>query len=204
MTTFYLVRHGSNDFFSHTLVGRTPGIHLNDTGKREANALASGLAGESIQKILTSPMERCRETAAPLATKLQLPAEISNALIEVDFGDWTGKKFADLDASSEEWRRWNSFRSGNRVPNGESMLEVQQRMIGLLLELHRAFRGQRIALFSHGDPLRAATVYFLGAPLEYIRRIELSPASVTILQFGDWDAQFLCINTRFEQSPLLA
>jgi len=202
MTTFYLIRHGSNDFFSHTLVGRTPGIHLNEAGKREAAGLATSLAGEQIQKILTSPLERCRETAAPLAAKVQLPEEISNALLEADFGDWTGKKFKELDAR-EDWRRWNTFRSGNRAPNGESMLEIQQRMVGLILELHRDFRDRRIALFSHGDPLRAAVVYFLGAPLEYIRRIELSPASVTILQLGDWDAQFQCLNMRFGHSPLI-
>jgi len=202
MTTFYLIRHGSNDFFNHTLVGRTPGVHLNDAGNREADELARALAGENIQKILTSPMERCRETAAPLSEKIKIPVEISNALIEVDFGDWTGKKFKDLDAS-EDWRRWNTFRSGNRVPKGEGMLQIQQRMVGLVLDLHRDFRGQRIALFSHGEPLRAALIYFLGAPLECIRRIDISPASVTILQLSDWEAQFRCLNRRFGQSSLL-
>lgn len=202
MTTFYLIRHGSNDFFSHTLVGRTPGVHLNEIGTREANELASALTGENIQKILTSPMERCRETAAPLAEKLHVPAEVSHALLEVDFGDWTGKKFADLEAG-EDWRKWNTFRSGHRVPNGESMLQIQQRMVGLIMELHRDFRGQRIALFSHGEPLRAAMIYFLGAPLECIRRIDISPASVTILQLSDWEAQFRCLNRRFGQSSLL-
>ncbi len=202
MTTFYLIRHGSNDLFSHTLVGRTPGVHLNEAGRREAADLANGLASEKIQKILTSPMERCRETAEPLAAKFQLSVEISDALIEVDFGDWTGKKFKDLDAS-EDWRRWNTFRSGNRVPNGESMLEIQERMVGLILKLHRDFRDQRIALFSHGDPLRSAMIYFLGAPAEFVRRLDISPASVTILQLSDWDAQFRCINVRFGQSTLL-
>jgi probable phosphoglycerate mutase len=202
MTTFYLIRHGSNDFFSHTLVGRTPGIHLNAAGKREAEALSSALAGENIQKILTSPMERCRETAAPLADKLQIPVEISDALIEVDFGDWTGKNFKDLDAS-EDWRQWNTFRSGHRAPNGESMLEIQERFVGLMMALHRDFRGQRIALFSHGEPLRAAMIYFLGAPVECIRRLDISPASVTVLQLTDWDAQFRCINMRFGQPSLL-
>ncbi|HXT11389.1 MAG TPA: histidine phosphatase family protein [Candidatus Angelobacter sp.] len=201
MTTFYLVRHASNDFFSHTIVGRTPGVHLNETGKREANELAGGLGGEKIQKILTSPMERCRETAAPLAARLQLPAETSDALLEVDFGDWTGKTFKELDAS-EAWRQWNAFRSGHRVPNGETMLEVQQRFVGLMLDLHRDFRGQRIALFSHGDPLRAAMVYFFGAPLESIGKIDISPASVTILRLTDWNAQIRCLNLHFGQSPL--
>jgi len=201
MTTFYLIRHGSNDFFSHTLVGRTPGIHLNEAGKREADELANALAGENIQKILTSPLERCRETAAPLAAKLQIPAEVSDALLEVNFGDWTGQKFKELDAL-ENWRQWNTFRSGHRIPNGESMPEVQQRITSLMIDLHRNFPDHRIALFSHGDPLRVAMIYFLGAPLECIRKIEVSPASVTVLQLTDWDAQFRCLNQRFGQSSL--
>jgi broad specificity phosphatase PhoE len=203
MTTFYLIRHGSNDFFSHTLVGRTPGIHLNVVGQREADELAEQLARENIGRILSSPMERCRETAAPLGARLNVPVEISEGLLEVDFGNWTGKTFKELE-SDEHWRRWNTFRSGNSVPNGESMLDVQKRVVGLILDSHRKFRDERIALFSHGEPLRAAMIYFLGAPLEFIRRIDISPASVTILQLSDWEAQFRCLNVRFKQPQLLA
>lgn len=195
MTTFYLIRHGSNDFFQHTLVGRKPGIHLNDAGRREAVALADALAGERIDAILTSPLERCRETAEPLAKKLGLTVEIAEALNEVAFGEWTGRTFAELDALTA-WKQWNAFRSGGRVPGGETMLEVQSRMIALVQKLRAERPDQRVALFSHGDPLRTVLLYFLGTPLEFIRRIELSPASVSVLCVGDWDAQFRCINAR--------
>jgi broad specificity phosphatase PhoE len=201
MTTFYLIRHGSNDYFSHTLVGRTSGVHLNEAGQREASELATQLNAENIRKIFSSPMERCRETAAPLAARLRVSIEITEALLEVDFGNWTGRTFKELEAD-EQWRQWNTFRSGNRVPNGESMLDVQRRVVGLILDLHRKFRDERIALFSHGEPLRAAMIYFLGASLECIRRIDISPASVTVLQLSDWDAQFRCLNLRFGQQPL--
>jgi broad specificity phosphatase PhoE len=203
MTTFYLIRHGSNDFFSHTLVGRTPGVHLNEAGQREAAELAAQLSAENIRKIFSSPMERCRETATPLSARLNVPVEISEALLEVNFGNWTGKTFKELEAD-EQWRQWNTFRSGNCVPNGESMLDVQRRVVGLILDLHRKCRDQRIALFSHGEPLRAAMIYFLGAPLECIRRIDIGPSSVTILQLSDWEAQFRCLNVRFGQQTLLA
>jgi broad specificity phosphatase PhoE len=196
MTTFYLVRHGSNDFFSHTLVGRRPGVHLNEAGRREADDLATALAPEKIQQIFTSPLERCRETAAPMARKFGLEARVSEALIEVEFGEWTGRTFVELDAL-ESWKQWNAFRSGGRAPGGETMLEVQSRMVGLIATLRREFSGQRIALVSHGDPLRAVLLYFLGTPLEFIRRIELSPASVTVLTVTDWDAQIQCLNRRF-------
>jgi len=127
--------------------------------------------------------------------------EISDALIEVDFGEWIGKTFKELEAR-EDWRCWNTFRSGHRVPEGETMLDVQRRMVGLIMNLHRDFRGQHIALFSHGEPLRATIIYFLGAPLECIRRIDIGPASVTILQLNDWEAQFRCLNLRFGQPSL--
>src|SRR5437868_6946113 len=185
MTTFYLIRHGSNDFFNNTLVGRTPNIHLNETGRRESEELAEHLAGEKIQKLFSSPLERCRETAEPLAKTLRLNVELSDALIEVDFGDWTGKTFKDLEAD-ERWRQWNVFRSGGHVPNGETMAQVQTRVVGLVTRLRVDLSEQRIALVSHGEPLRALMIYYLGAPLECIRRIDISPASVSILEINDW------------------
>lgn len=201
MTTFYLIRHGSNDYFSHTLVGRKPGIHLNEAGRRESEELAEHLAAENIQKIFSSPLERCRETAEPLARRTGLKIELSDPLIEVNFGDWTGKLFRELE-TDERWRQWNAFRTGARIPNGETMLQVQSRTAGLVLALRQEFREQRIALVSHGDPLRAIMVYFLGAPLESIHRIEISPASVTVLEMSDWDAQFRCMNRRFGRGPI--
>lgn len=201
MTSFYLIRHGSNDHFAHTLVGRAPGIHLNEDGRREAEELADHLADEKIQKIFSSPLERCRETAEPLSKRTGLRVELADPLLEVNFGDWTGKTFKELEAE-ERWRQWNSFRSGARIPNGETMLQVQARAAGLVIALHREFRDQRITLVSHGDPLRAIVIYFLGAPLDCIHRLHLSPASLTILDLDNWHAQFRCINTRFTPEPL--
>src|SRR5262249_1456819 len=106
-TTFYLIRHGSNDFFAHTLVGRKPGVQLNEKGRGEAERLAAKLAGEKLQRIFSSPLERCLETAAPLAQRTGLKVETADALLEVDFGEWTGRTFVDLDAHSAEWKQWN-------------------------------------------------------------------------------------------------
>lgn len=193
MTTFYLIRHGSNDYLPHTLNGRMPGVSLNEAGRREASALTERLAGERIQQVFSSPMERCRETAEPLARKCGVEVRIEQALNEVDFGDWMGRKFVELDAL-ESWRQWNVFRSGVRAPNGESMMEVQARMVGLVDRLGREFTGQRIALVGHGDPLRTVILYFLGIPPEFIRRIELSPGSVSVMTKTDWDVQVRCLN----------
>src|SRR5690242_20290484 len=107
MTTFYLIRHGSNDFYQRGLVGRKPGVHLNDLGRREAIALADALAGEHLDAIFSSPLERCRETAEPLAKKISRPVRVAEALNEVDFGEWTDKTFAELDPQ-ETWKQWNA------------------------------------------------------------------------------------------------
>jgi len=196
VTTFFLIRHASNDLFKHTLAGRTPGVHLNEVGKDEAEQLAAHLGREALDRIFTSPLERCMETAEPLAKKLNLKIEVSESLKEVNFGEWTGRKFAELDLLSE-WKQWNVFRSGGRIPNGETMLEVQSRMVGLVQKLRREFPTGRIALVSHGDPLRSLLVYFLGMPSEFIRRLDLGPASVSVLCVNEWDAQVRCLNARF-------
>lgn len=201
MTTFYLIRHGSNDFAGKTLVGRTAGIHLNDTGRAEAERLANELAREPIQHLFSSPMERCRETAAPIAKRLNLDVQILDGLVEVEFGDWTGQEIAEMN-SDELWQKWNTFRSGGRIPNGESIWEVQTRMVSVIEKLRRQFPDQTLALFSHGDPLRAAITYYLGMPIDFIHRLELSPASVSVLMIDDWTAKVQALNVRFGESRL--
>src|SRR5688572_3914122 len=131
MALFYLVRHGSNDHLGKSLAGRQPRVSLTDRGREEANWLADVLARAGIQRIISSPLERCLETAAPLAQRLALPPEVSPEIIEIDFGDWTGMKMEQL-KTFEQWARFNVYRSGTRPPNGESMIEVQSRMVGLL------------------------------------------------------------------------
>src|ERR1051325_3404851 len=112
MTTFYLIRHGSNDFLGRALAGPLPAVHLNEHGREEAGRIAEQLRKKPIRHIFTSPLARCRETAEPLAAALGLRLEISEALNEVDFGDWEGAEMKALDAD-EHWRRWNAFRSGH-------------------------------------------------------------------------------------------
>lgn len=193
MSTFYLVRHGENDLVGGAIAGRSPGVHLNAAGRQQAERLAEHLARRPLRHIFSSPLERARETAEPLARRLNLPVQTSEALIEIDFGDWTRKRIAELD-QTEEWRRWNTLRSVGRVPHGESMLEVQARFVGKLESLRRQFPADSIGIFSHGDPLRAAIVYYLGLPLDLLLRLEVSTASVTIFDVDDWSARFQCVN----------
>lgn len=170
-----------------------PGVHLNLEGQKQADALARHLAQESIQQIFSSPLERAIETAEPLGKQLGLEIKISDALTEINFGDWTGKTLEQL-APVQKWQQWNVFRSGALIPNGELMIEVQARMVKQIQTLRTEFPDGRIALFSHGDPIRSALVYFLGMTLDYLPRIEISPASISVLTVNDFAAQVSRMN----------
>ncbi|HWF18320.1 MAG TPA: histidine phosphatase family protein [Verrucomicrobiae bacterium] len=195
MTTFYLIRHASNDVLGKAITGRKPGVSLNPQGLCEAENLAARLAGKPIQMIFSSPLERVVETAVPLAKRLGLDIQISEALNEIDFGNWTHQTFEHL-AELPGWQRWNSFRSGTRAPNGETMLEAQTRIVTEIQRLRAKFPEQTLAFFSHGDLLRAALAYFLGIPLDLFQRMEVSPASVSILQLNEHEPKVVCVNAQ--------
>lgn len=195
MTTFYLIRHATNDLVGKALAGRMPGVSLNRRGRQEAEILSERLGHKSIQLIFSSPLERAIETAMPLARRLKLDVQISEALNEIDYGTWTHHTFDQLSALPG-WQRWNSFRSGARTPNGESMLEAQTRIVSEIQRLHAEYPDQTMALFSHADPLRAALMYFLGTPLDFLQRIDIAPASVSILSVGKSEAKVLAVNVQ--------
>jgi probable phosphomutase (TIGR03848 family) len=193
VTTFYLIRHGANDFIGKQITGWMPGVHLNSEGRQQASGLVERLAREGIQQIIASPLERCRETATPLAEHLKLNIQIEEMIGEVRFGDWTGKTLTELQ-TLPEWKQFNQFRIGTRVPNGEMMIEVQARMVSAIQRLHTEFAGQRIALFGHADPIRVALMYYLGMPLDFVQRIDISPASISILRLDNQAAQVCRLN----------
>lgn len=201
MTTFALIRHASHALLGHTIVGRQPGVQLGSSGLREAEALAGRLEGWPIEALYSSPLERARATAAPIAERLHLEVQIAQELNEIDYGAWTNRTLADL-RELAEWRRFNLFRSGSRIPGGESMLEVQERMLRLLERLGAAHPEQTIALVSHGDVIKAALAYYLGVPLDLLQRIELGPASLSILRVEPYGPQVLLINGLVEERLL--
>lgn len=196
MTTFLLVRHATNDLVGHTLAGRQAGVYLNEQGRAEAARLADHLARASVDRILSSPLERARETAAPLAEQIGLAVEVSEAIGEIDFGDWTGRSVEELEGE-DHWQQFNAFRSGTRAPNGELMLEVQARYVAEMQRLAERHPDETVALFSHKDPIRAVLTYYLGMPLDLFLRIEIDPASVTALTVGDYGPQLLYLNRTF-------
>jgi probable phosphomutase (TIGR03848 family) len=188
-----LIRHARCDETGRRLHGRAPGVRLNGDGERDARDLAARLAGEQLAAVYTSPVERARQTAGPIAGRHQLVPVQVDAFTEIDFGGWTGRTLEDLQ-SDEEWAAFNSLRSVTRAPAGELMLETQQRAVSALLNLRQRHQHQVFAIVSHADVLRAIIAYVLGMPLDHLLRLEIAPASVSVVHFhGRWP-QLLHLN----------
>lgn len=195
MTTFHLIRHASNDYLvQNKIAGWLPNVHLNDTGRRQAEALAGRLGSEPIRAVYSGPLERAVETAEPLAHKFGLKVIPSEGLGEIRFGDWTDQSVPKLD-QDPRWRRWNSFRSGTQAPKGDIMIEAQGRIVREMLRLRDIHPSETIALVTHGDPIKAAVAYFLGSPLDLFLRIDISPASVTTIALDENQPRVLRVNS---------
>lgn len=183
-TIFHLVRHAAHDRVGTVLVGRLNGVHLSLTGRAQARDLAQHFARDDIAAVISSPRERAQQTAEPIAERLGLEHRVSNALDEVNFGGWQGHSFAAL-AEDRDWQRWNAARSMARAPRGESIAEVQARMLAELLHLHATASGAQFILVSHAEPIRAMLLHVLGMSADCWSRIEIEPASITTIMLDD-------------------
>jgi broad specificity phosphatase PhoE len=198
MTMFWLIRHGSIDPLGRSLAGRAAGIPLNAAGTAEVAALAQRVRRMATSEprsfyVYSSPLERTLATARVLASELGCELNCLRALSEIHFGAWTGKTFEEL-AGDEHWRRFNEFRSGTSIPEGESMLQVQARAVRALLLLRARHPDQTLLLVTHGDVIKAVVMYFLGMPIDFCHRLELSPASLTQLEVLSHGARLLSCN----------
>jgi probable phosphomutase (TIGR03848 family) len=184
MTTFLLIRHAMCDPVGKSLAGRTPGIHLNDVGRGQAERLATRLAGTRLDAVFTSPRERAVETAEPLARTHGLRPCVVDALDDIDFGRWTGRTLRDLDGDAE-WIQFNTLRSVVRAPGGEQMLEVQARSLAALETMRRAHPDGRCAVVSHADVIRGTLAHFVGIHLDLMYRLEIAPASISVVRITE-------------------
>jgi broad specificity phosphatase PhoE len=188
---FLLVRHAPHAELGRVLTGRDNGVALGASGRREAALLAKRLAHIPIDALLSSPRARTRQTAQAItATQTSLAVQISDALDEVDFGDWSGRSFDELQRDPL-WQQWNAARSATRAPGGETMGEVQQRALGLIHSLARAPSGTTIALVTHAEVIRAVACHTLQLSLDAWQQIEIAPASVSTLMLAGGRLRFL-------------
>jgi broad specificity phosphatase PhoE len=183
VTVFHLLRHGEPAVLGR-LNGRLPGVGLSERGRAEIAAQAERLAGEKIEAIYASPMQRTRETAEILADRLGLSIRHREDVIEIDYGEWTGLTFDQI-RRDERWEMWRRCRGIAAIPGGESWRQVQERVVGALFDLHQAHPGGSVAVVSHGDVIRAVLLFALGMPLDFYSRIEIAFASLSTVRLDD-------------------
>ncbi len=174
----HLVRHGHHGLVGKTLCGRMPGVDLDDCGREQMWRCAE-LMTPPPDAIQSSPQPRTRQSASLLAARFKLPIEIVAAADEIDVGAWTGLGFADLDRDPQ-WRTWNEQRGSARPPGGESMGELQRRIVQHI-EALRDDASDTIAIISHAEPIRAALLYYLGRSLDEFMSVDVEPASISTL-----------------------
>jgi probable phosphomutase (TIGR03848 family) len=195
MTVFHLLRHGEHNVQGKICAGRMPGVVLSERGRAEAEAAARRLAGLDITAIYASPLERTRETAEIVGRHLSLPATILNDLAELDFGEWTGKTFDEV-RKDPRWPAWASHRSLSCIPGGETMREVQRRVVEAIMEMREQHPSEAVVVVSHGDVIRAALVFALGMPLDFYGRIEVATASLSTMRIDATGVRVIAVNER--------
>jgi probable phosphoglycerate mutase len=195
-TLALLVRHGQTPTTGATLPGRAAGLHLADQGRAQADRVAErlGALSRKIDAVYASPLERTRETAAPIGKAAGHRVKVNKGLLECDFGEWTGKKLSDL-RKKKEWETVQRFPSGFRFPGGESFPEMQQRMVTTLDTLAGQHRGRSFVAVSHADPIKAAVAHALGTHLDLFQRIVISPCSVSAILFTSTGPVVLAVNS---------
>ncbi|MBW3626950.1 MAG: MSMEG_4193 family putative phosphomutase [Actinobacteria bacterium] len=194
-TVVILVRHGQTPTTGSVLPGRAAGLHLAEAGTAQAEAVAERLGQlDRVDAVYTSPLERTRETAKPIARARGLRARVERGLLECDFGEWTGRPLKDL-GKLAEWTTVQRYPSGFRFPGGESFTEMQGRITGALARLVERHRGGVVVAVSHADPIKAAVASALGTHLDLFQRIAVSPCSISAVSYGTTGPMVLTVNS---------
>ena len=193
MTTLLLVRHGHTDAAGKRLTGRAPGVHLNELGRRQAERLVERLDGVRIDAIVSSPLERCRETAAPLAKARGRAVDVGRAWIEVGYGEWTGRSISQL-RRTKLWRRVMFAPSNVRFPGGESLLEVQGRAVDATLDIAARHARGTVVVVSHADVIRLLVAHLAGMHPDHLQRLSIDTASITAVSISDGFPRLLTVN----------
>ncbi len=194
-TLVLLVRHGQTTTTGTLLPGRAPGLHLADKGVEQAQQVAARIAElDRVDAVYASPLERTRETAAPIAKARGLKVTIERGLLECDFGEWTGQELKTL-MKLPEWTTVQRYPSGFRFPGGESFPEMQTRMVGAIDKLRAAHKGGVVVAVSHADPIKALVAHALGTHLDLFQRIVISTCSVTAIAYTGGGPVVLTVNS---------
>jgi probable phosphomutase (TIGR03848 family) len=188
MSTLLLVRHGLTPMTGGVLAGHTPDVHLDDRGRRQAVAVAARIAALPVTAIVTSPLDRCMETAETIATAQREAGRdpqwhVDEGIVECRYGDWTGKELKAL-AKDPMWKIVQTQPSAARFPGGESLAEVSARAVSTVRAWDERLGPDAIwVACSHGDVIKAILADALGLHLDQFQRIAVDPCSVSVINY---------------------
>ncbi len=185
MTTVLLVRHGLTRMTGPVLAGWTPKLHLDGRGEKQAAAVAERLAGLPLDAVVTSPLERCVDTATAILGVRDLDLQVDDRLGECRYGDWTGQELKVL-AKDPLWKVVQAHPSAVTFPGGESLRDVQNRSVAAVREWNdRLGPNATWVACSHGDVIKAIVADALGMHLDLFQRIQADPCSVTAIRYTE-------------------
>ena len=193
MTTVFLIRHGLTEHTGIRLYGRTPGVHLSERGLEQAERLATRFRGVRLTAIRSSPLERCMETAAPLAAAQHLTPTPADDLIEMDAGAWTGRTLTSL-ARTKLWRGIQRTPSQVAFPDGESFVAANARFVRALADVAARYPKGRVALVTHSDTIRMLLAHTSGAHLDEFQRMIVDTSSVSVVAVGESPPRLVLAN----------
>ncbi|HEU5001423.1 MAG TPA: MSMEG_4193 family putative phosphomutase [Actinomycetota bacterium] len=179
-----LVRHGTTALTGSTLTGRMPGVHLSEEGARQAKGVAERLSSLPVKAVYASPLERCQETAEPIAASYRLTTRTLEGVAEVDYGAWAGRTFKQL-TRLKAWQELHARPADFRFPGGESIREAQTRGMAAVHDLAAKHPKQAVVVVSHADIIRLIVAGSLGLGLDLYQRVIVGVASVSAVLYGD-------------------
>jgi ribonuclease H / adenosylcobalamin/alpha-ribazole phosphatase len=179
-TTFHLVRHGTHGEFGRLLSGRSGASPLSNKGRVQAAGLADWPGMGLLNAIHASPRARAVETASIIAAARGVDIVIVADLDEVDFGEWNGLAFAELE-SDPRWHEWNVCRSTSRAPGGETMGAAVERAVHHMERFAAEHPGATLLCVTHCDIIRGVVAHYLGLSLDNLLRFEVDPGSITTM-----------------------
>lgn len=185
MSTVLLVRHGLTAMTGPVLAGRTPGVHLDERGQTQASAVAARIAALPLAAVVTSPLERCVETATVIREAQKTPPEwvVDDRLIECGYGDWTGRPIKEL-AKDPLWKVVQGQPSAVRFPNGEALTEMSARAVSAVRDWDARLGDDAVwVACTHGDVIKAIVADALGLHLDQYQRIVPDPCSVSVIRY---------------------
>ncbi|MFN3492442.1 MAG: histidine phosphatase family protein [Anaerolineales bacterium] len=198
MPLLLLIRHGENDYVkTGKMAGRIPGVHLNERGKKQAEALSEALKDVPIKAIYASPLERTMETANPIAESHKLKINQEPDLMDTLIGKWQGRSWKIL-RLTKAWKIVQNAPSRFRFPDGESFPECQMRIVNVLERVIQKHNKPQdvIAFVFHADPIKLAVAHFLGMPLDHFQRLSCDTGSLTAVYAGESSANLIKLNQR--------